>query len=353
MARRSVARNGRVKLRLDNTTLYNRFRKGCLPQNRIPVGTRSDGLFSLVQTIVRRFKHPTVRERLRPALELLLGAPSRSGAEPGAAGESRAGCIRSAAKLCRSGIIRAYSSGNRSLLGSPQRHDWHHPRALPDRGTAREGWNGRGLSRRRHAAAAASRAQDARPRARRATPIAANGSSARRAPPPRSTIPTSSPSTRSRKSDGIPFLTLELIDGQTLADADSRRRLAARSGADPGDPAGRRRRRRAPAWHHPSRSQAGQHDGHERRPREGARLRAGKAEGRCPPGRRGRHADRRAHWRRAASSAPSPTCRRSRRKESPSISARTSSRSASCSTRWRPATTVHGRDADVDPLGDH
>ena len=163
------------------------------------------------------------------------------------------------------------------------------------------------------------RAQGAHRRTGRRSRPAASASSARPAPPPRSTIPTSSPSIRSRNIDGIPFLTLELIDGQTLGElipADGLpldRVLDARHRTD------RRGRRRPPARHHPSRSQARQRDGHDRRTPEGARLRSRQGQGRgaaivLTPGCRPPPSPVK-----AGSSARLPTCRRSRRKASPSI----------------------------------
>ena len=138
--------------------------------------------------------------------------------------------------------------------------------------------------------------------------------------------------------DGVAFLTLELVEGQTLADLMPAGRAAARSPAHLRHPARRRRRRGAPARHHAPRPQAAQRDGHHRRPGQGARLRPREARRQTRTRRRrddqaareltGDGPDRRAR---------SPTCRRSRPRAGRSIRGATCSRSASCSTRWRPA----------------
>ena len=89
-------------------------------------------------------------------------------------------------------------------------------------------------------------------------------------------------STASRTSDGVQALVLELVEGPTLADRIARGRDSARRGA--ADRAADRRgaRSRARARHHPSRSEAGEHQGAARRHGQGARLRPGEGARREP-----------------------------------------------------------------------
>ena len=91
-------------------------------------------------------------------------------------------------------------------------------RAVRDRRPAWGGRHGRGLSRARHASSAATSRSRSCPSSSRSIPIAWRGSDARRSSSPRSTIPTSAPSTASKTPDGIRALVLELVDGPTLAD---------------------------------------------------------------------------------------------------------------------------------------
>ena len=49
-----------------------------------------------------------------------------------------------------------------------------------------------------------------------------SASSAKPAPPPRSTIPISARSTRSNEHDGTPFIAMELLEGESLERADRR-----------------------------------------------------------------------------------------------------------------------------------
>ena len=155
------------------------------------------------------------------------------------------------------------------------------------------------------------------------------------------------------EAGGVPFLTLELIDGQTLADLDPRRRSPARPAADAGHSAGRRRRRRPPARHHASRSEARQRDGHDRWPAEGARLRPRQTERRRAAGPRGGPAHRNAHRRR--------THRRHGRVHVAGTGGREAGRSevrcvlAGCDPLrdGDGRATFHRRHADVDPVVDH
>ena len=135
---------------------------------------------------------------------------------------------------------------------------------------------------------------------------------------------------------------MELLEGDTLD-----RRLLGR----PLEPkqllddrrAGRRRARCRARRRHPApRHQAGQHLPHAARPREGARLRPRQA--RRTDVRRETGGDHDHHGRpddvhergRHHGRAPSPTCRPSRRAARISTRGPICSRSASCSTRWRP-----------------
>jgi hypothetical protein len=74
------------------------------------------------------------------------------------------------------------------------------------------------------------------------------------------------------------FLTMELIEGRTLADLIPAR-VCARSAAQDRDSARRRRQRRAHEGHHAPGPEAGQRDGDDRRTREGAGFRPGQVAG--------------------------------------------------------------------------
>ena len=94
--------------------------------------------------------------------------------------------------------------------------------------------------------------------------------------------------------------------------------------------------------HRPSRHQVGEHLRHRPRPDQDARLRPGQARSDAPV--RTRSVRRHHSWRagaadrdRPARSARCRTCRPSRRAAKNSTRAPICSRSASCSTRWRPA----------------
>ena len=100
---------------------------------------------------------------------------------------------------------------------------------------------------------------------------------------------------------------------------------------------------------HPSRHQAGQHLHHLARARQAPRLRAREARAGARRRRRVGAADdgRQRHISRVPARrwAPWPTCRRSRCAANASTRAAICSRSASSSTRWRPASAVPRHDA--------
>ena len=136
------------------------------------------------------------------------------------------------------------------------------------------------------------------------------------------------------------FIAMELVQGQPLDQVIGRKGLPLRTRHRLRHPdrrcAGRRARRR----HRPSRSQAGQRDGRRLGTGQGARLRPRQADAR----RRERLRRDPNVARRTApgpltgpSSAPWPTCRRSKPKASRWIIARTSFPSARCSTKCSPA----------------
>ena len=104
----------------------------------------------------------------------------------------------------------------------------------------------------------------------------ARASSARRGCWPRSTIRTSARSTGSRRRTASAALVLELSKAQTLGRAAGRRgRCRSPEALDDRAPDRRRARSGAREGHRPPRSEAGQHQDHAGRRREGARLRAG------------------------------------------------------------------------------
>ena len=126
-------------------------------------------------------------------------------------------------------------------------------------------------------------------RSRAAGALRARGAGPRR----RSIIPTSARSTASRKPSGVRALVLELVEGETLAErhrarADSRQRSAGDRAADC-----RRARGGAREGHRPPRPEAGQHQDHAGRHREGARLRPGEGDRRA----RARHGSSRSRRR--------------------------------------------------------
>ena len=145
--------------------------------------------------------------------------------------------------------------------------------------------------------------------------------------------------------EGQCYLAMELLDGEPLD-----QRLGGTAARLP-HPARHRRAdcgcagRGAQRGHPSPRHQAREHLHHPARPGEGARFRPRQAHLRRPapePERRGRWKPARSTspaWS-APRSAPSPTCRPSRRVARISIRAPTCSRSAWCSTRWRPAGRV-------------
>ena len=128
------------------------------------------------------------------------------------------------------------------------------------------------------------------------------------------------------EADGIRFLTMELVEGQALDAHDPGRRLAAGAIPRAGPAARRCADRRAPEADHASRSEAGQRHGHDRRAREGARLRPGAC--RRPAARHTRRSRRRgpSSPAKAPSSGRCRTCRRNRSRARPSTIGPTCSR---------------------------
>ena len=114
---------------------------------------------------------------------------------------------------------------------------------------------------------------------------------------------------------------MELVEGRPLTDVIPRGRLPLDALLRIGIAHQRRDCRGAAARHHPSRLEARQRDGDRRRPGEGARLRSREAARPeiAAAGDDARDARPASSPAKAASSAPSPTCRRSRPRARPSI----------------------------------
>ena len=165
--------------------------------------------------------------------------------------------------------------------------------------------HGRRLSRHRHAPQSRRRAEGPARRADRPTPIAASASSAKRAPPPRSSIRNIAVIHDVGEDDGISFIAMELIRGDKLSDRDRQRPRSRQRRPRARDRRRDRRRPRARAQpgHRPSRSQARQRDAHRRRSRQGDRLRPRQAAGAAQ--RRRQHRHRRGAPIRRSCSAPS------------------------------------------------
>ena len=102
-------------------------------------------------------------------------------------------------------------------------------------------------------------------------------SSARPAPPPRSTTPTSARSTTSTSTTAGPSSRWSCSRARRCATGSGPGRCRSTTLLDLGDPDRRRPRGRARAGHRPPRHQAGQHLRHDARPGQAARLRPGQA----------------------------------------------------------------------------
>ena len=221
---------------------------------------------------------------------------------------------------------------------------WTNPRALQDPRPARRGRDGRRLPRPGHEARPAGRAQGPADRQHRRAKKRSSGSGAKRAPRRRSIIRTSARSTASTSTRASCISRWSCSTASRSIAGLSGRPLDLKHAARHRHAGRRRARRRAHRRHPASRHQAGQHLPDAPRPGEGARLRPREAVAGVPPlgpASRRAHDDARSPnisraWP-APRSAPSPTCRRSRRAATTSIRAPTCSRSAWCSTRWRPA----------------
>ena len=150
--------------------------------------------------------------------------------------------------------------------------------------------------------------------------------------------------------DGVDFIAMELVSGQSARPADSQRRPAARAHVEmPSRCDGTRGRARG--RHRSPRHQAGEHHGDRHRAREGARFRACKA---FRSNRRSgsRPSRRRSRAKRASCLARWPTCRPSRRRAFRLTIAPTSSRLAPCCMKWSRAAGVRRRDLDRHTRGD-
>ena len=209
-------------------------------------------------------------------------------------------------------------------------------RLLHGRATAGRGRDGRGVARARRAA-----------RARRGDQAAASASverrrtrarvcSTRRAPPARLNHTNVLTVYDVGDHGGAPYLVTECLEGESLRARLGAGALSGGRGARRRAPGGARAWRGARSRHRASRPEAGEHLPRARRPREDPRFRprdtpatsgtAGHRRRNVPP----RPRDR-------SSPAPRATWRRSRCAARPSIGARTSSRSAPCSTKCSPA----------------
>ncbi len=119
--------------------------------------------------------------------------------------------------------------------------------------------------------------------------------------------------------DGVHFITMELVEGQTLTEMMPKNGFSLMRAARDRHPTRRCRQQCAPRRDHPPRSQTGQHHDRRRGPASSARLRSRQAarpnelRGGSHPGRNGRHR----HGRGQRSSAPWPTCHPSRRRAKP------------------------------------
>ena len=172
------------------------------------------------------------------------------------------------------------------------------PRLAPGRrrsvyriaGTARRRRDGRGVSRARHEAGSRRRDQDpAGARSRTIPERLARFQREARRPRVAQSSAHRAPSTGSKMPTASTALVMELVEGDDLARSPrARAPMPARRGAADREADRRSARSGARAGHHPSRSEAGEHQGARRRHGEGARLRAG--EGVRPGRRTGRRA---------------------------------------------------------------
>ena len=165
---------------------------------------------------------------------------------------------------------------NRAQLGP---HPRHPPRRLRSHRADRRRRHGRGVSRPRHEAQSRRRAEGPAGLVRRAIPIGSRGSRAKRRRSRRSIIPTSRTSTASKNRTASRALVMELVEGEDLSQRIARGADSARRGAADREADRRGARSRARAGHHPSRSEAREHQGARRRHGEGARLRPRESDG--------------------------------------------------------------------------